>query len=126
MSNEMFGELPVYTLNDRRAELGLPPVEVRKAFQNDLCVQINRLMDHFGIEAADIVRGTSLTHSTISGWINSKVDAQMLDSNVKELARFFGVSLDYLAFSVPVTERDFEVERAMEESEEKKRNDISA
>lgn len=121
MSNmlEMIEDLPVYTLLERNKELGRPEDIRRKAFQNDLCVQLNRLMDHFGFEAADLVRGTSLSFSTISGWINNKVEVQLLDSNVKEIARFLGVSVDFLAFGCPMTERDFEIHQIFLKEDDK-------
>lgn len=117
--NPMFQELPKYTASDRNKELGRPEVIKVKAFTNMLSVQINRLMNHFQQEAADLHYGTGISHSTLSGWINGEVETQLLDANVKVLARFWGVSVDYLAYGTPMTEREFELECAIEKDEEK-------
>lgn len=112
-------EMPVYTLSERNKELGRSEVAKVKAFSNTLSVQLNRLMNHFGYETADLHRGTGISYSTLSGWTNGDVETQLLDANIKVMARFLGVSVDYLAYSTPMTERDFEVECALEEKEDK-------
>lgn len=110
----LFGEpLPVYQEDLERIQ------KKQKAFQNDLCTQLNRLMTHFKQGAADIHRGTGVSFSTLGGWINGNVEVQLLDDNIKKVARYFGISVDYLAFSVPMSERDHEIERAMEDEEDK-------
>lgn len=118
---ELFDNLPIYSLNQRRAELGLPPIE-KPPFQNDLPVNLNRIMNFFGHEPADLVRGCpSANHSTLSGWLNGNVSAQMLGTLVKEAADFYSITINYLAFRVPMTDRDFELEKAISEKEEKEK-----
>ena len=85
----------------------------RKAFNNILYGQINRLMNHLKIEMVEIHKATGTPFPTLSGWINGNVEAQMLDSSIKQVANFFGVSVDYLAYATPMTDRDLELEDAM-------------
>lgn len=109
----MFQDLPI----DNPAAVKRP-----KSFVNMLPEMINRIMDHFGQEAVDIVTGCkSIYFSTLSGWINAKVETQLVDAPLKELAVFWGVTIDYLCFGTPMSERDFELDKAMDEAEEKKR-----
>lgn len=84
-----------------------------KVFQNEIWRQLNRLMNYTKCEAADIHRATGVPFSTLSGWVNGKTDTQLLDDNVKKVASYFGTSVDFLAFSTPVTERDIELEDLM-------------
>ena len=117
----LFSDLPVYQEDlDRLAD------KRKKDFQNDLKVQLNRLMNYFKVEAADIHRATNVPWSTISGWVNGNVETQMLDDNIKKVARFFSVSVDFLAYATPMSERDAEVEAGIEAMEEIENNKASA
>jgi transcriptional regulator with XRE-family HTH domain len=117
----LFGEeLPVYQEDLERLK------KKRKDFQNQLPEQINRLMNFNRVEASHIYKATGISASTLSGWINATTELQMLDDSIKKVARFFDVSVDYLGYGTPVSERDFEVERAMEEFEEKNNKQVSA
>ena len=90
----------------------------KKDFENALATQLNRFMNYRRIEAADIHKATGIPFSSLSEWINRKVECQMLDDNIKKLARYFGCSIDYLAFGIPVSDRDLELEDVMPTLEE--------
>lgn len=111
--------LPLYTSRERNKELGREEIVKRKAFQNELFNQLTRLMSHFRHENADIHHGTGICYQTLTDWTKGKVQTQLLDENIKLLASFYGVSLDYLCFKVSITERDFEIEKAICETEDK-------
>ena len=85
----------------------------KKQYQNVMSVQLNRLMNHFKIEAAQLAKATTMPESTLHGWINFVVESQDLDSNVAALANYFDVSINYLAFATPKTDRDLELEDLM-------------
>lgn len=87
----------------------------RKDFQNALSMQLNRFMNYKRIEAADIHKATGIPYSSLSEWINQKVQCQMLDDNIKKLARYLDpdISIDFLVFATPKTPRDLELEDIM-------------
>jgi hypothetical protein len=109
----LFENLPVYEEDLERLK------KKRKDFQNQLPEQLNRLMDLFKVEASNIYKETGIPPATLSGWTNSNVETQMLDDNIKKLARYFGVSVDFLAYSTPMSDRDFEIENSLADMEEK-------
>jgi DNA-binding Xre family transcriptional regulator len=84
-----------------------------KTFQNALQEQLHRLMNYKRIEAADIHKSTGIAHSTLSEWINGKVGVQLLDDNIKKLARYFDCSIDFMVYGTPVTTRDLELDDIM-------------
>jgi hypothetical protein len=47
---------------------------------------------------ADIQKATLIPWGTLYSWYKGDVNAQMLDINVKEIASFFEVTIDSLAF----------------------------
>lgn len=67
---------------------------------NELQTNLLKLMKRDKVELAVIQRETSIPWGTIYSWFKSDVNAQLLDINIKELADFFDVSVDFLAFSV--------------------------
>jgi transcriptional regulator with XRE-family HTH domain len=89
----------------------------KKEFENMLVIQLNRLMTYKRVEAKDLHKATGISHPTLSDWINGKVEAQMLDQSIKKIARFFGVSVDFLAYGTPMTEMDVYLDDRMEDSE---------
>jgi hypothetical protein len=110
-------EMPVHQEDlDRLNEKRKP-----KDFNNVLGVQICRLMKFLKVDLGQVSRETQISYTTIYGWVNKNVEVQPLDNNVKVVARYFQVSVDYLAFSTPVTDRDLEIENLMDEFEEKNR-----
>lgn len=69
-------------------------------------VKVNNLQENFifllnkkGCSLADVQRETLIPWTTVWGWLMGSVEKQMLDINVKELATFFDVTVDELAFS---------------------------
>lgn len=95
----------------------------RKDFQNALSMQLNRFMNYRRIEAADIHRATGISFSTMSEWINNKVACQMLDDNIKKLARYLDCSIDFLVYATPVTDRDLELDDVMPTLDEPHKED---
>lgn len=100
---------------ERQKQLRQKLKEERTRFQNVFSTQLNRLMNHFKIEASPLAKATNTPESTLHGWINFITDSQDLSSQVKAIANHFGVTVDYLAFGIPVTDRDLELEDAMPE-----------
>jgi DNA-binding Xre family transcriptional regulator len=84
-----------------------------KDFENLLPEQLNRLMNYKRIEAADIHKATGISHSTLSEWICGKVRVQLLDDNIKKIARYFDCSIDFLVYATPRCERDIELDDIM-------------
>jgi hypothetical protein len=87
----------------------------KKDFNNTLFTQLNRLMNHFNVEAVDLHKATSMPFATISDWVNGNVETQRLDENVKKVAQYFGVSVDFIAYGTPMSERDLELEDLMDD-----------
>ena len=63
----------------------------------------NKIMEHFGQDAWEVVVGSSIMKTME----NSEI--------IRRLSKFWGVSECYLISSVPITERDFEIEMSMSE-----------
>ena len=53
--------------------------------------KIKALADERGVSIASIERAVGLGNATIKGWLNSSPTAQ----NLKKVADFFGVSIEY-------------------------------
>lgn len=71
-----------------------------------LKVSINQLQDNFNklmtrdrVEPAEVQKSTGIPFPTMHGWYK-KEGAQLLDLNIKELADYFDVSIDFLAFGI--------------------------
>lgn len=111
---------------ERRKELRKKLKEERQKFGNVFSIQLNRLMNHFGVEAAPLAKATNVPESTLHGWINFIVEIQELDSNVKSVANYFDVTIDYMGYATPKTERDFELENAMPDIDIPGSNGVSA
>jgi hypothetical protein len=112
MSREIEIECETLPLFDEPLPMDNPDAlkKKKKQYQNIMSVQINRLMNHFKVDATPISKATGIPESTLHGWINFIVRTQDLDSNVKAVANYFGVSIDYFAFGTPVTDRDIELD----------------
>lgn len=68
-------------------------------------LKVNNLQENFifllnkkKVELAEVKKATSIPWGTLYAWYKGDVGAQMLDINVKELADYFEVSVDELAF----------------------------
>lgn len=68
----------------------------------DNCLQdmFLELMNERKCTLADIQRDTGIPFGTIYAWYRGEVRAQLLDRNVLALARYFDVTLEYLAFGI--------------------------
>lgn len=49
---------------------------------------------------AEVERGTGIPMSTLYDWYKGKTRWQALDKNIPKLAKFFGVSIEYLAYGI--------------------------
>lgn len=92
-----------------------------KLFRNDLFKQLNRLLNHFKQEPADLRKATGMSFTTISDWVNGRVEYQALDDNIKRVANHFGISVDFLAYGTPMTDKDLELEDQMADFSDKLR-----
>ncbi len=74
----------------------------RRALQapNCLAEMLRELMDERRVEPKHIHEATGIPYSTLSEWYLGKVKVQALDGNILALARFFNVSIHYLAFGI--------------------------
>lgn len=94
------------------------PKRKSKDFTNALAEQLKRIMALKGTTISDIHKATRVPYSTLSEWVGGKNETQRLDDNIKKLARFFGVSVDFLTFAIPLTDEDLLVENAIGEMED--------
>lgn len=95
----------------------------KKVSINILQENLLRLMDRDKVELATIQKATGCPWGTLYGFYKGSVTAQLLDLNIKELADFFDVSVDYLAFGIEKYKFDtFDREdlRKRREADEKK------
>lgn len=58
------------------------------------------LMNDKGCTLADIQKETDIPWGTLYAWYRGEVRAQLLDQNVLTLAKYFNVTLEYLAFGI--------------------------
>lgn len=83
------------------------PEKKKKRAMNCLQDILLEQMDKQKITLAEIQRGTGIPWGTLMGWHDGDTKAQILEKNVWELARFLGVSIEYLAFGIgPEDETD--------------------
>ena len=78
----------------------MPATDEKKEVERVNILQDNLiyLMEKKGVLLSQIVKETMIPMTTIYCWYRGTVDAQKLDINVKELASYFEVSIDALAF----------------------------
>lgn len=114
---QLFDDLPKYTRNDRLLELGYP---IDDEDLSEFAVRVNALLDLFKLEPADIVRDCpSASYSTFCGWTNGCVDVPLSKKLTREFTDLFGITVDFLFYGVPITERDFHVDRSIREMKNK-------
>jgi hypothetical protein len=65
---------------------------------NNLQENLLWLMKKHNVSLGEIQKETLISFSTLYSWFRGEVGAQLLDINVKELADFFNVTVDDLAF----------------------------
>ncbi|MGE3608037.1 MAG: helix-turn-helix domain-containing protein [Bacteriovoracaceae bacterium] len=104
----LFNDLPATDL----------PKKKKRTFENVLSTQLKRLMLKGGITPSILVREALIPMSTLCEWINGDVETQRLDDNIKKVARFFGVSVDYLAYGTPENQRDLDMENDITDVED--------
>jgi hypothetical protein len=113
----MFESLPIdpeyIALIEARKELRKKLKEERHKFGNVFSIQLNRLMNHFKIEAAPLAKATGIPESTLHGWVNFIVRIQETDSNLASIANYFDVTINFLCYATPKTDRDIELEDIM-------------
>lgn len=85
----MFNELPM-----DNPEAAKKKQRVRNCLQ-DMLLEI---MDERKCSLADIQKHTKIPWGTLYGWFKGDVTAQYLDHNIAVLAKYFQVSIEYLAF----------------------------
>jgi hypothetical protein len=67
---------------------------------NILQENLLKLMERDKVSLADIQKATGIAWSSLYGYYKGEVTAQLLDINIKELADYFDVSIDFLAFGI--------------------------
>lgn len=72
----------------------------KKVSINELQQNLIRLMERDRVELVDIHEATKIHFTTIYDWYKGKYSSQLLDINIKELADYFDVSVDFLAFGM--------------------------
>jgi hypothetical protein len=72
----------------------------KAASVNCLSEILRELIDEWKISLADVQRGTGIAWPTLQGYFSGKVKTQMLDGNILALSKFFGCSINYLAFGI--------------------------
>ena len=85
----MFSELPMDNPDAAKPE---------EVSVNNLQDNLLFLMDRDKVSLAEVQRETMIPWTTVYGWYRGSVKAQLLDINVKELADYFDVTVDQLAF----------------------------
>jgi hypothetical protein len=76
------------------------PKKKKKEVENCLQDILLELMERDKVSLADVQRSTGIPWGSLYGWYKGDVQAQMLDWNIFKLAKFFNVSIHYLAFGV--------------------------
>lgn len=76
------------------------PEELKKIRVNCLQEMLAELMTRDGVELVDVQKATGIPWGTLHSWAVESVSCQKLDINILQLARFFNVSINYLAFGV--------------------------
>ena len=72
----------------------------KKKSSNILQDNLAQLMSERKVEMADIHKATGIPYPTLCDWCFGTVETQRLDDNIKKLAQFFNVTIDYLAFGI--------------------------
>jgi hypothetical protein len=74
--------------------------EAAKADRGPTIFQENLLylMNRDKVELMDIHRGTGISVTTIYDWYTGNIEAPMAGENLRKLARYFNVSLQYLLY----------------------------
>lgn len=108
-------EMPRYTRNERLAEIGVSSGEKH----SDFSVRFNNLLNHFKLEPADIVKGCPLaSYPTICGWANGEIEIPAASELARQVMNYFGVSSDFFFYGIPLNERDFEIDRAINKNKD--------
>lgn len=76
------------------------PKKKEKLTINELQTNLLKLLERDKVELARVQEATGIPWGTFYSWYKKDVTAQLLDINIKELADFFDVSVDFLAFGV--------------------------
>lgn len=97
----------------------------RSQFSNIFSSQLNRLMNHFNIEAAPLAKATKIPESTLHGWVNYITHSQDLSSGVKSLAKHFGVTVDFLAFGTPMNDYELRLDDEMADIDQHDGGDVA-
>lgn len=65
---------------------------------NQLQENLLKLLERDKCSLADVQKATMVPWPTIYGWYKGEVLTQLLDINIKEVADYFDVSVDFIAF----------------------------
>ena len=97
-------------LFDQELEMDNPDaLKKTKRKMNCLQERLLELMDEHKVSLSEIQKATDIPWSTLMGWHDGDVKAQMLERNIWALAKFFGLPLENLAFGIgPDGESDLE------------------
>lgn len=80
----------------------LPVTDTKKVKPKVNCLQdmLIELMDRDKVQLADVQKATGIAWGTLHSWYTQDVQCQLLDWNIFKLAKYFNVSIHYLAFGV--------------------------
>jgi len=70
-----------------------------KEINNIICEMLNELLTAKKVNLAKVVKETGIPFTTLDDWANGR-STPMADENLKKLANYFGVSLEYLCFGI--------------------------
>lgn len=70
-----------------------------KEINNIICEMLNELLNTRKINLAKVVKDTGIAFTTLDDWANGR-SIPLADENLKKLANYFGVSLEYLCFGI--------------------------
>lgn len=84
--------------------------EPKKKREKVNCLQdiLIELMERDKVGLADVQKETGIPWGSLYGWYKGDVQAQLLDWNIFKLAKYFNVSIHYLAFGVGTDENVFD------------------
>lgn len=77
-----------------------PKKREKKVSINILQENLLKLMERDKVTLAEVQKATGCPWGTIYSFYKGTVTAQLLDINVKEIADFFDVSVDFLGFAI--------------------------
>lgn len=83
-----------------KEQLKMDRPELAREIGNCLSEMLRDLMIHYKVNQHDVATKAEIAESTLSEWLNGKVRFQQSDKRLFNLAKVFGVTVDYLLYGI--------------------------